>query len=481
MNRTPGAARARGFAALSAIAVLVATSAAANGQEPPATPPAAPASDPSSPAAPDKVEVEPVARDEQIARRLERILKATGWFTAPGVKVDEGVVFLSGTSQSEAHKKWAGDLARNTQDVVAVVNQMAVEMPTAWDFGPALAGVREIGHDVIYSLPFTAFGILTLILFFGLAKVVSLTVRRLTRRRIQVSLLREVTARGLGLVTLLFGLYVVLKVAGLTRLAVTVLGGTGLFGLVIGIAFRDITENFLASVLLSMQRPFRTGDLVEIAGTLGYVRQLNVRTTILMAVTGALVQIPNATVYKSTLRNFTSNPNRREEVTIGIGYDATIDEAQEIALGVLAGHPAVLQNPEPWVLVDALGSATVNLRVYFWLDGTEHSWLKVRSSVLRLIKRAFQEHEISMPDESREVVFPDGVPVRITGERQEEGTTSPEPLPPKAEPAESKNASTDAEGGLSTDAGEIERQARNARLPESGADLLNVPPPDQPP
>ncbi len=68
----------------------------------------------------------------------------------------------------------------------------------------------------------------------------------------------------------LLGLYLVLKVSGMTRLAMTVLGGTGLVGLVIGFAFRDIAENFLASILLSVQNPFRYGDLIEVAGYLGY-------------------------------------------------------------------------------------------------------------------------------------------------------------------------------------------------------------------
>ena len=52
---------------------------------------------------------------------------------------------------------------------------------------------------------------------------------------------------------------------------------------------------------------FETGDLIEVTGVTGYVQQLNVRTTILMTLDGILVQIPNATVYKSNLRNFTSN------------------------------------------------------------------------------------------------------------------------------------------------------------------------------
>ena len=110
------------------------------------------------------------------------------------------------------------------------------------------------------------------------------------------------------------------------------------------------------------------------------------------------MQVPNSTVFKSTLRNFTSNPNRRDDFIVGIGYDDSITFAQEVALKVLAEHPAVLHDPEPLVLVENLGSSTVNLRIYFWLDGGQHSWAKVKSSVIRLTKRAFQDAGISLPD-----------------------------------------------------------------------------------
>jgi hypothetical protein len=173
---------------------------------------------------------------------------------------------------------------------------------------------------------------------------------------------------------MLAGLYLVLRIAGLTQLALTVVGGTGLIGLVLGIAFRDITENFLASLFLSLQQPFREGDLVEVANVTGYVQRLTSRTTVLMTLDGNQVQVPNSTVFKSTIRNFTSNPNRRDDFIVGIGYDDSIPFAQEVALKVLAEHPAVLNEPEPLVLVENLGPSTVNLRVYFWLDGGRHSW-----------------------------------------------------------------------------------------------------------
>jgi small-conductance mechanosensitive channel len=263
-------------------------------------------------------------------------------------------------------------------------------------------------------------------------------------------------------------------VAGLTQLALTVVGGTGLVGLALGIAFRDITENFLASIFLSVQKPFETDDLVEISGITGYVQQLNMRTTVLMSLDGTLVQIPNSVVYKSNIRNFTANVNRREDIVVGIGYDDSINKAQEVVRKVLASHPAVLNDPEPAVLADSFGKATINLRIYFWLNGREHSWLKVRSSVIRLVKLAFQKNGISMPDEAREIIFPDGVSVsmldaspekkRYSGSGNKQG-----PAPHKEE---TNSASTKAEAGLYSEASVIEEQAKKMQPLQNGENLL---------
>jgi len=427
--------------------------------------------------APAKVAVLPIAHDEEIRKRLQSVMEATGWFNAPEVKVVDGVVFLSGRAESDEIKKWAGDLARNTQDVVAVANRIEVSEPSAWDFRGTRSGLSGLSRDVIRSLPFLLVALLILALSAGAGWLTARGARHFLGTRIRAKLLRGVLAGGLGVIVFFAGTYIVLRVSGLTQLALTIVGGTGLVGLAVGIAFRDITENFLASIFLSMQQPFETGDLVEVAGVTGYVQQLNVRTTVLMTLDGNLVQIPNATVYKTTLRNFTANPNRRENFVVGIGYDDAIDEAQEVALKVLVDHPAVLQEPEPWVLADDLGKATVKLRIYFWLNGHEHSWLKVRSSVIRLVTRAFQQHGISMPDEAREVVFPRGVPVTILDAKQEP-TPEAESLKSSGELPRSEGldtVSTKAEAGLSSEAGILEKQARQAKPLDEGENLLGAP------
>jgi small conductance mechanosensitive channel len=466
---------------LALILSLAAASATAQSPRGPADQPptnASPAKDEVSPAA-TRVDIEPVAHDDQIRKRLESILTATGWFGEPRVRVEEGVVFLRGLAESEELKKWAGDLARNTQGVAAVANQMAVKESSIWDFRSAQSGLYTLQQDAVRALPLLLLAIVILAFTAFAALLTTRAVRRLLLHRIESRLLRGLFARGAGVAVMVTGLYIVLRVSGLTQLALTIIGGTGLIGLAVGIAFRDITENYLASIFLSIQRPFLSGDNVEIAGVTGFVRQLNVRTTILMTMDGTMTELPNAMVYKSTIRNFTSNPNRRLDFLVGIGYDDRIDEAQEVARRVLEAHPAILNDPEPWVLAEELGKATVNLRIYFWVNGRDHSGLKVRSSVIRLIKRAFQDHGISMPDEAREIIFPRGIPVTMLSE-------------PPASPQ--RNAATPtihldqapgaivtpAEGGLSSEAGTLDEQARQAQQPDNKEDLLRGGPDPKP-
>jgi hypothetical protein len=92
--------------------------------------------------------------------------------------------------------------------------------------------------------------------------------------------------------------------------------------------------------------------------------------------------------------------------------------------------------------------------------------LKVKSSVIRLIKRAFQESAISLPDEAREVTFPNGVPVRMI---EGEGANQPSPATLNTEP---EAVSTKAEAGLQSEAEEIKEQARRSWTP--GENLLTA-------
>jgi len=434
------------------------------------------ASPANAPDAPAKVDVSPIAKDDQIEARLTRILQATDWFEEPQVDVDQGVVFLKGRTARDESKQWAGSLAGKTEDVVAVVNQIEVVKR------PALAQIEELGEAAFRFSPFAVLAALVMGLTWFASKLTVRVSSHVLRQRLRNNLLVEVGSRTLAIPVFLLGVYLVLQICGLTKIALTVAGGTGLAGLVIGIAFRDILENFLASILISVQHPFLVGDLIQVEDKIGFVQRVTTRGTVLIAYDGTYIQVPNSTIYKSTIHNFTANPKMRQEFVVGIGILDPVDLAQEVAVKVLRGHPAILQDPEPIVLVDSIAGGSVNLKVYFWVDATRYSDLKVRSSAIRLVKTALQDAKMLTPDGMQQLMFPKGIAVQlIDPEVRRQCEAAPAVArheatePCASSPRLSKKSTavaTAAEGGLESDVEDLHAQAEESPLPDQGENLL---------
>ena len=251
---------------------------------------------------------------------------------------------------------------------------------------PAQKELRSLGRESVRLLPLLLIAAVLLTLTVLAAGAVSGFLARPLYRFTDSELVRSVLRKLVYAVVLLLGLYLFLRITGLTRIALGLISGTGILGLVVGFAFRDIAENFLASLLISVQKPFRLGDVIGVDGHTGVVQAVTTRGTVLVDFEGNHIQIANSTVYKNTIKNFTANPKVRAEFAVGIGYDAGITAAQDTILGVLREHPAVLGDPEPTVLVEALGSSTINLRVYFWVNGARLDKLKVLSAAMRAVR-----------------------------------------------------------------------------------------------
>jgi len=164
---------------------------------------------------------------------------------------------------------------------------------------------------------------------------------------------------------------------------------------------------------------------------------------------------------------------------IGVGYDISTASAQEVIRGVLGRHEAVMGDPEPLVLVDTLGASTVNLKVYYWIDGHRYSVVKVKSALLRLMKKALTDAGISMPDEAREVIFPQGVPVlHLEGQAERAAQRMAEhdieeTVRAERDAVESEEDATSSEGDLSNERHDIESQAASAGTIEGETDLLD--------
>ena len=266
--------------------------------------------------------------------------------------------------------------------------------------------------------------------------------------------MRDVLIKAAAIPIILIELYLALRTSGLTRLAATVLGGTGLVGLVLGIAFRDIAENLLASLLISMQRPFRAGDTINLDRYTGQVISVTSRGTTMMTPEGNYVRIPNSTIYKSTIVNYTTNPKQRGDLLLPISTEEPLAKTQEWVLNVLKQHEAVLREPEPLVLVERLFPSVAILKVYYWLNVRQHDKEKVCSALLRLCKFALDNRAKT------------GASTMSTA-----GNASRKALDPSGH---ERAQSTPSEGTLRSDDKEIKKQAMEANRPDDGVDLLSI-------
>ena len=196
---------------------------------------------------------------------------------------------------------------------------------------------------------------------------------------------------------MLIGVLIALDLIGLTSVVGAVLGSAGVVGLVLGFAFRDIAENYIAGILLSVRRPFEPGDHVVIENREGKVISVNSRATVLMTMDGNHLQLPNSLVFKSIVLNYSKNPRRRFDFGMLIDPSHSIRESQTLAMTAIAQIEGVLDDPAPsWTVVE-YGATGIQLRFYGWVDQRATDIGKIRSEAIRRTKAAFADAGIAAP------------------------------------------------------------------------------------
>ena len=175
------------------------------------------------------------------------------------------------------------------------------------------------------------------------------------------------------------------------------IAGLGVAGFTIGFALQDIAKNFISGLLLLYRQPFSLGDMIEVSDFQGKVKEINVRDTVIVTLSGKEIIIPNRDVFENPIINLTKMPLRRRSVMIGLGYDEDTDQTIEVFLNSIRSIPGVEQEPEPLIRVKELGDFALMLEALFWVNQEEHDLLVVHSNVVKAIKQAAEENGINLP------------------------------------------------------------------------------------
>jgi len=273
-------------------------------------------------------------------------------------------------------------------------------------------------------------------------------------RRLRISpLVWQLIRRMLQGVVAFVGLVLAFDLLGITSLVGAVLGTAGVAGLAIGFAFQDIIENYLAGALLSIQQPFNVNDVVEVGDHQGRVVRLTARELVLLTFEGNHVRLPNAMVFKSVTVNFTRNPRRLFTFDVGVGVQEDLADATQLGIATLDAMNGVLVEPAPFARIEALGDFAVLVRFHGWVNQRDADFFKVRSEAIRLVKTAFDEADIDMPEPTQ----------RILTRPMDPPTRSRKPEPSAAEQAARIDVAPD---------GELEAQVEEDLAQSSEPNLL---------
>jgi small-conductance mechanosensitive channel len=190
------------------------------------------------------------------------------------------------------------------------------------------------------------------------------------------------------------GLVIALNLVGLTQVASSFLAAGGVVAVVLGFAFREIGENLLAGLFLSISRSFDVGDLIESNGIRGVVKRIEIRDVHIRTVDGCDIFIPSATIYKNSLHNFTRDGLRRGNFTVGIDYGDELQKAREVLLEAVQENEFSLDEPTANIQVSGFTPTYVELEVFFWIntfkEGPELS--EVRSQIMNACQKTLAKH-----------------------------------------------------------------------------------------
>lgn len=191
-------------------------------------------------------------------------------------------------------------------------------------------------------------------------------------------------------------LIVLVMVLGLFGVQATSLVAVlGAASLAIGLALQGTLSDLAAGFMLILFRPYKLGDFVDVNGTSGTVKDLNLFVTELVTPDNVQIIVPNGQSWGSIITNYSAHDTRRVDLVFGIDYEDSADAAMKVIMDIAEAEPRVLKDPSPWVRVTNLGDSSVDLTSRLWCKSDDYWELKF--ALTKAVKEAFDAKGISIP------------------------------------------------------------------------------------
>ena len=240
-------------------------------------------------------------------------------------------------------------------------------------------------------------GIVILVVVFWIAGFLSRTLESYLRRSSTLSYMaRELTVKFFRIFVYFMALMITLSSVGVDLTAFAVFGGA--LGVGVGLGLQKITANFVSGITLLMEKSIRIGDLIEVAGNVGWVRQLNIRYALIETADGREVMIPNEELVSTRVINWTHTSNTaRIDIKVHVAYNSDVAKVREVMLQAAREHPLCLKTPAPSCWLREFGDNALQFLLIFWIPDVHDGRFGPQSDVMISILQKFREAGIGIP------------------------------------------------------------------------------------
>jgi small-conductance mechanosensitive channel len=295
---------------------------------------------------------------------------------------------------------------RAVERVVSWMVWCAVALHITGYLAPLVASLDAIGFNAgkQYISVYTAFiGVLSIIV----TVVAALSVGRLIENRVIAGSslngnIKLAASKIVRSVLLLVAVLVALPLVGIDITVLSVFGGA--LGVGIGLGLQKIASNYISGFTLLFEQSIRIGDMVTVDNRFGEVREIATRYTVIRGRNGTEYILPNESLITSPVINHTlADRDNRIGIPIQVAYGSDLDKVRTIMLAAATGHPRVLAEPEPRVLLAGFGDNGINMELRCWLHDPEEGIGRLKSDVNWAIWEGFQREGIEIPFPQRVV------------------------------------------------------------------------------
>ncbi len=197
------------------------------------------------------------------------------------------------------------------------------------------------------------------------------------------------------------GFFIAVAASGFPMDKITII--ISAFGVGIGFGLQNIVNNLVSGLILAFEKPVEIGDVIEVSGKSGTIKEIGIRSSKLLTGDGAEVIIPNGDLISQHVINWTlSNSNRRVELIIGVAYGSDVEKVKEILKKLLTGRDDIMLDPPPVVLLHNLNASSVDFRMLFWAADIA-VWQELKSRILAEVYTTFAAEAISLPFPQQDV------------------------------------------------------------------------------